>query len=218
MVDPTTVEVTVIDDELEWILLPKMVNGGSSISTDVRLPWELLSPTDNVTFTITGYGGTNLGLSSGSELKFLKNFCSTVRELTLDACSDTDCMDENVTLRFTASGGCYDGLKHIMYVTIRDDHEDVVLIPEGDTREIRFELHGRNPSTDPVIIFTQCNTGLLEIAQNSLTAKPDSDDARVGQRIPPVGADDALCRWSGTRLRICAGRHRSECARLSSRY
>ena len=95
----------------------------------VRLPHV---PTEDVTITISGQAGTDLGLSGVSEqhahLHGLRQLEYTPQTVTVTAGQDDDAGNDDATLTLTGGGGEYAGVTAEIAVTVDDDETpDLVL-------------------------------------------------------------------------------------------
>ena len=152
---PSSVVVTIVDDERPRELSPWSIQEGGGASFIVPSIRDVGPPSDDVIFTITGHEGTDLRLDK-TELTFPVNFWWISQRIALTTELDFDHVDDQVTLMFTAEGGGYSGLKYTVDVTIVDRPPAEVLILEGDTVELRFSLKGGNsPRTDQIATFDQ---------------------------------------------------------------
>ena len=127
--------VTVTDDDtvgLELSVATLPVIEGESATYTVALATQ---PSGDVTVTIGGTTGTDLGVDKSS-LTFTTSGWSTAQTVTVSAAEDNDTSADRATLTHTASGGDYGSVSKALPVTVTDDDtattQDLyVLFPAG---------------------------------------------------------------------------------------
>ena len=77
-------------------------------------------PSGDVTVTIGGTSGTDLGVDNSS-LTFTTSGWSTVQTVTVSAGQDDDVSEDSATLTHTATGGDYGSVTADLAVTVTDD-------------------------------------------------------------------------------------------------
>ena len=122
------------EDVRGLVLTPPTLNLDEDSSKTYQV--ALLSqPTAAVTVTLTPSVGANLDLSS---LSFQENDWSVAQTVTVTATNDADAEDRSATITHSAEGADYAGVTKELFVTIRDDETQGVLVsstmltvPEG---------------------------------------------------------------------------------------
>ncbi len=134
------VTVTIKDDEQAGIVVNPsaltVTEGGLGGSFTVVLS-EV--PGSDVTVTLSDDGNPDLVWSGDTLIENTLTFTSanhrTPQMVTLSAAEDPDLLDEDVTLRLTASGGEYAEVTAQIMVMIMDDDEGAIVTPSSVTME-----------------------------------------------------------------------------------
>ena len=100
---------------------------GDSTTFGVRLAG---APSGDVTMVVSGYEGTDIK-PDRQMLTFREDEWSITQSVTLNAAEDIDIDNEKITLRFSASGGGYESVEHMVDVTIVDNGVGAVAAPES---------------------------------------------------------------------------------------
>ena len=134
--DSVTVNVT-DSDTRNVVLSPTSLTVTEGDDTGVSYTVKLSTqPSDTVTVTIGGHGGTDLSisgatLSNSNTLTFSTSNWNTAQMVTVKAGHDGNADDESETLTHTASGGDYANLTKDLPVTVTDDAPATVTVSFG---------------------------------------------------------------------------------------
>ena len=173
--------VTVIDDEtvalmrsapaLELSAETLAVTEGGSESYTVALATQ---PTGEVTVTIGGTSGTDLGVDNSS-LTFTTSGWSTVQTVTVSAGHDDDVSEDSATLTHTATGGDYGSVTADLAVTVTDDDTAALAlsaatlaVTEGGSNSYTVAL-ATQPSGDVTVTIGGTSGTDLAVDKSSLT-------------------------------------------------
>ncbi len=150
--------VTVTDDDTAALALSAAtlaVTEGGSESYTVALATQ---PSGDVTVTIGGTTGTDLGVDKSS-LTFTTSGWSTAQTVTVSAGQDDDLSEDSATLTHTASGGGYGSVTADLAVTVTDNDKtkptkpvlsvDSTTVTEANT-SLQFTLRLSHASAEPV--------------------------------------------------------------------
>ena len=144
------------EDVRGLVLTPPTLNldEDSSMTYQVAL---LSQPTAAVTVTLTPSTGVDLDLSS---LSFQENDWSVAQTVTVTATNDADAVNRSATITHSAAAADYAGVSKEMFVTIRDDETQGVLVsstmltvPEGGNGTYTVVLTSQ--PTGPVTVTPQ---------------------------------------------------------------
>ena len=161
----SNVDITIMDDDAPLKLTPLLATEGEATFTPIYLPLHLGKPSGEVTFTVTGHEDTDLEVVK-TTLTFPVDSWDREERLIFSAGYDDDEMDDHIKLTLTASGGGFNGLKYAMDVTIVDQPQNELLMPE-DSRASHFEgwvfvariLDGNGQLSKPSHTYTGTWTG-----------------------------------------------------------
>ncbi len=143
VVDPTVVSVSEADD-------PKTTDTAEHKATyTVKLATE---PTGTVTVTISGHASSDVSLDTTS-LEFTTTNWNEAQTVTVTAGEDDDTVDDEVTLRHTASGGDYAGVTEDLPVTVEDDDE----APTGITLRAAPDRVSENGGAQTITVTAAVN-------------------------------------------------------------
>ncbi len=127
-------EITITDDDTKGTVFSRTtvnVTEGDDATYTVKLASR---PTDDVTVTVSGHGGTDLSVdtdggmpSDQTNLTFTQSNWNTARTVTVSASPDSDTENEDpITLAHAASGGGYNGVSGSVTVNIVDSDKPKV--------------------------------------------------------------------------------------------
>ena len=188
--------VTVVDDETVSVVLSESalsVDEGDTTGADytVRLSHQ---PSENVTVTVTGHSGTDLGLDK-TTLTFSPSNWNTAQTVTVTAGQDDDGVDDEETLRHTAAGGEYASVTATLPVTVVDDDRGIVLSPmsltvdEGDDTGATYTVKLATQPSAEVTVAISGHTGTdVSVDKASLTFT--TGNWNTAQTVTVTAADD----------------------------
>ena len=213
------IQVTIRDNDGGKIIATPSdvpVTEGGTATFDVTLN---AAPSENVTVTVSGHGGTDLAGTPPHPLSltFRPDNYNTPQQITITANEDQDIIDDKETLILEASGAEYDGLSEEVRVTIKDNDDGgiiatpyAVTMTEGTTETFDVTL-GAAPSANvtvkisgysgtdlagippdpPELTFTPTDYGNAKLV--TLTAGEDTDVANDVEtlRLTASGAEYA---------------------------
>ena len=194
--NPSTVKVTIIDDESPWRRPPVSIQEGGRLSFGIPLLEVLAPPSGDVTFVVTGHEDTVLR-PIPTKLTFPVNAWRVEQTLALTTELDEDVVDNTVTLTLTASGGGYSGLKYLIEVTVIDRPPQEVLIMEGDSIDLRFSLKGGNPGgprRNQIATFDQYDDTDLTVNPKQLVFKVEDWHSCLHQGRPTICSGAEMTR------------------------
>ena len=169
-----TINVTIIDDDRTWELIPEEILEGTRLGVGpIQLLKELGPPSADVTFTITGHSGTDIELLETS-VTFLQNEWDQSQSITIIAKSDQDDVHDYVTLTFVADGGGYTGLTYTMDVMILERKGYEVYIDEGSSVTDGMYFSGPIPTLDPIVTYDWDKSSDIIISPHEVTYDADT--------------------------------------------
>ena len=134
--DSVTVNVT-DSDTRNVVLSPTSLTVTEGDDTGVSYTVKLATqPSDTVTVTIGGHGGTDLSISgttlnASNELTFTTTNWDMAQTVTVKADDDSNSEEESERLTHTASGGDYANVSEELPVTVTDDAPTTVTVSFG---------------------------------------------------------------------------------------
>ena len=166
--------VTVTDDDtagLELSAATLAVTEGGSNSYTVALATQ---PSGDVTVTIGGTSGTDLGVDKSS-LTFTTSGWSTAQTVTVSAGQDADAVGDSATLTHVAAGGDYGSVSRDLAVTVTDDDTAALAlsaatlaVTEGGSNSYTVAL-ATQPSGDVTVTIGGTSGTDLAVDKSSLT-------------------------------------------------
>ena len=193
-VDPTEVEVTITDDDVNGIDAPPSVSvfEGGTGAFDVSLTSV---PLDAVTVVLTGYNGTDLTLAPLS-LTFTPGDWNQAQQVMLSAAEDSDLIDDEVVVILSATGGGYTGVTDQVLVTVTDNDVPginapaLVTVAEGDAQDLAVALVVA-PSND-VTVTVPAVMGDLSLSPTTLTFTTSNWDTPQMVTLTASEDDDSV--------------------------
>ena len=159
-------------------------------------------PSDTVTVTISGHGGTDLTLSgttlTNNQLTFTTTNWNTVQTITVQAGDDNDTDDESETLAHTAVGGDYVNVSRDLPVTITDDDfPDVKVsfgamsysVAEGDPVSVTVSLD-LAPKREVTVPMSRTNQGASDSDYTGVPASVTFSPTETEQTFVFTAAQD----------------------------
>ena len=159
-------------------------------------------PSDTVTVTISGHGGTDLTLSgttlTNNQLTFTTTNWNTVQTITVQAGDDNDTDDESETLAHTAVGGDYVNVSRDLPVTITDDDfPDVKVsfgamsytVAEGDPVSVTVSLD-LAPKREVTVPMSRTNQGASDSDYTGVPASVTFSPTETEQTFVFTAAHD----------------------------
>ncbi len=172
----TAMLVTINDQDRPGILVPRSVTmeEGSEKILEVALTQR---PTVPVMVTLSGYRGTDLADTPPSPLNLIftpQNY-HIRQSITLTATKDLDLVNDQETLRLTASGGRYKQVMREVFITITDMDEGAIItapssvkVKEGGPAMLEVSLS--NPPKETVMVTVNGHAGTdLTVVDTKLT-------------------------------------------------
>ena len=152
-----------------------------------------VEPSADVTVTISGHAGTDVGLS-GTKLTFTPATWSTVQTVTVTATADDDTANDIVTLTHSAAGGGYGGVTKDLRVTVTDDADLVISprplrVPEGTTGMYTVKLAAPPSANVKVTISGHANTD-VSLSTTKLTFTTTDWQTEQTVRVTTEADDD----------------------------
>ena len=197
-----SVTVTESDNDEAGIILPTTtltVMEGSSATYEVMLATQPLE-TITVKVETVGVNGKNSqdpNVSiSPSALTFTPDSWNMSKYVTVTAVQDKDADNETATLRHSASGRGYDGIKGAdMSVTVMDDDEAGITLPntltvtEGSSATYEVALATR-PSETITVTVTDSEDPNVDISPSSLVFTPETWDTTQPVTVTAIQDND----------------------------
>ena len=201
--------VTVTDDDTAALALSAAtlaVIEGESATYTVALATQ---PSGEVTVTIGGTSGTDLGVDKSS-LTFTTSGWSTAQTVTVSAGQDADAVDDSATLTHTASGGDYGSVSEDLAVTVTDDDTaalelsaETLAVTEGGSESYTVAL-ATQPSDDVTVTIGGTTGTDLSVDNSSLTFTTSGWSTAQTVTVS-AGQDDDLSEDSATLTHTASG-------------
>ena len=155
-----TVTVTIQEnDQVGMVVEPTSLRIDEGES-DVLSVYLTAQPSANVTVDISGYATSDLKIPSPS-LTFTPTDWQNPKEFTLEAGTDSDTIDDDITLTIRATGGGYSGQQEEVQVTIVDQGLPKITIYDAQAKEddgiIRLPVE-LSHTTDQVVTVQYAST------------------------------------------------------------
>ena len=180
-------QVTIRDNDAGKIIATPsdvLVTEGGTATFKVSLGH---APSENVTVTVKGHGGTDLaGIPPyPPSLTFTPDNYNTPKDITITADEDLDITNDTATLTLTGSDAEYDGLTTNVAVTIEDNDAGMIIanpsavrITEGKTGTFDVTLGAAPSANVTVAVSGHEGTDLAGTPPDppSLTFRPDNYD------------------------------------------
>ena len=179
-------KVTVADDDRGIVFNPTSLTVDEGDATGATYTVKLATePSEGVTVTVSGQGGTDLMLSglTANTLTFTTSNWDTAQTVTVKAAEDDDGTDDTVTLTHTAAGGNYAGASGDLKVTVADDDKTPLLsavhvsfansaqaIPEGGTATVVVSLSDTLAKTVTIPLTKTNQAGAVDADYSSVPA------------------------------------------------